>query len=79
AALDGEATLRSLAEAATQNDPAFNQSHHLLAAAAAADLAPGLSNEARSVMCAAIAKSLANSQGSSDLGRRADKAFAQLP
>jgi hypothetical protein len=75
AALDGEAALRSLAEAATQNDPAFNQSHHLLAAAAAADLAPRLSIEARTVMLAAIAKSLANSQGSSDLGRKADKAI----
>ncbi|HET6330066.1 MAG TPA: hypothetical protein VFF76_04685 [Holophagaceae bacterium] len=79
AALDGDVALQSLAEAATQNDPAFNHSHHLLAAAAAADLAPRISSEARTVMLAAIAKSLANSQGSSDLGRKADKAFAQLP
>lgn len=79
AGLDADAALRALAEAASQNDPAFNHSHHLLAVAAAADLAPRLSREARATMCAAIAKSLANSQGSSDLGRRADKAFAQLP
>ena len=79
AALDADSALRALAEAASQNDPAFNHSHHLLAVAAAADLAPRLSIEARAVMFAAIAKSLANSQGSSDLGRKADKAFAQLP
>jgi hypothetical protein len=75
AALDPDAVLRALAEAASQNDPAFNHSHHLLAVAAAADLAPRLSKEAQAVMVAAIAKSLANSQGSSDLGRKAEKAL----
>ena len=75
ALLDADAALRALAEAASQNDPAFNHSHHLLAVAAAADLAPRLSLEARTVMSAAITKSLANSQGSSDLGRKADKAL----
>ncbi|HTL99016.1 MAG TPA: hypothetical protein VL181_09470, partial [Holophagaceae bacterium] len=78
-ALAPGAALRALAEAASQNDPAFNHSHQLLAVAAAADLAPRLSPEAQSVMAAALAKSLANSQGSSDLGRKADKAFRQLP
>ena len=74
-ALDADAALRGLAEAASQNDPAFNHSHHLLAVAAAADLAPRLPRETQAVMLAAIAKSLANSQGSSDLGRKADKAI----
>lgn len=74
-ALEADAALRALAEAASQNDPAFNHSHHLLAVAAAADLAPRLGTQARSAMLAAVAKSLANSQGSSDLGRKADKAF----
>lgn len=75
AALEAGAALRGLAEAASQNDPAFNHSHHLLAAAAAADLAPRLAPGARSAMLAALAKSLANSQGSADLGRKADKAI----
>ena len=75
AALPSDAALRALVEAASQNDPAFNHSHQLLAVAAAADLAPRLSPETQSVMLAALAKSLANSQGSSDLGRKADKAI----
>lgn len=74
-ALEMDAALRALAEAASQNDPAFNHSHHLLAAAAAADLAPRVGAQARRAMLAAVAKSLANSQGSADLGRRADKAL----
>ncbi|MBS1765828.1 MAG: hypothetical protein JST05_00275 [Acidobacteria bacterium] len=74
-ALDTDAALRALAEAASQNDPAFNHSHHLLAVASAADLTPRLGAQARGVLLAAIAKSLANSQGSSDLGRKADKVF----
>lgn len=78
AALDADAALRALAEAATQNDPAFNHSHHLLAVAAAADLAPRLGPAARAALLAAIAKSLANSQGSSDLGRKADKALQSV-
>ena len=73
--LDPGAALRGLAEAASQNDPAFNHSHHLLAVAAAADLAPRLGARARAALLAAVAKSLANSQGSSDLGRKADRAF----
>ncbi|HET8714240.1 MAG TPA: hypothetical protein VFM16_00335 [Holophagaceae bacterium] len=74
-ALDGDAALRALAEAASQNDPAFNHSHHLLAVAAAADLAPFISDMARRELLAAVAKSLANSQGSADLGRKAEKAL----
>ena len=74
-ALDADAALRALVEAASQNDPAFNHSHHLLAVASAADLAPRLSIEARAALLAAVAKSLANSQGSADLGRKADKAL----
>jgi len=61
-----EALLKVLAEAAAGNDPGFNYSHQILAVAAAADLAP----------LQALAKSLANGQGSSDLGRLADAALA---
>ncbi len=74
-----EPVLRALAEAASQNDPAFNHSHQLLAVMAAADLVPILPPEAQLAMLAALAKSLANSQGSSDLGRLADRALRQSP
>jgi len=72
----GAATvLRVLAEAASRNDPTFNRSGQVLAVAGAAELVPVLSAEAVAALLAALAKSLANSQGSSDLGRRAIKAF----
>lgn len=74
-ALDADAALRALAEAASQNDPAFNHGHHLLAVAAAADLAPRVSAQTQHALLAATAKSLANSQGSSDLGRKAGRAL----
>ncbi|MDR3670610.1 MAG: hypothetical protein P4L36_07190 [Holophaga sp.] len=64
--------LRVLAEAASSNDPAFNYSHQVLAVAGAADLLPQLPEHARAGVLVALAKALANSQGSSDLGRLAD-------
>lgn len=64
-----------LAEAATKNDPAFNHAHQVLAVAAAADLWDHLPGYVRASMLMALAKNLANSQGSSDLGRRADQAL----
>lgn len=70
-----EAVLRALAEAASQNDPAFNHAHQVLAVAAAADLAPTLPAGAREALLVALAKNLANSQGSGDLGRLADRAL----
>ena len=70
-----EPALRTLAEAAAANDPAFNHSHQVLAAAAAADLLPMLPRHARDAVVVALAKSLANGQGSSDLGRLADAAL----
>jgi hypothetical protein len=70
-----EAVLRTLAEAATCNDPAFNHAHQTLAVAAAADLAPVLPPYAQEALLVALAKNLANSQGSGDLGRRAEKAL----
>ena len=72
---DDEA-LRSLAEATTHNDPTFNHAHQLLAVAAAADLVSHLAPVAQEAMLVALAKSLANSQGSGDLGRQADRALA---
>lgn len=73
-----EPALRALAEAASGNDPAFNHSHQLLAVAAAADLAPLLPDHARAAVLVAVAKSLANAQGSSDLGRLADAALRKV-
>ncbi len=72
----GESALRGLAEAATRNDPTFNHAHQLLAVAAAADLLPELPVRAQEAMLVALAKNLANSQGSGDLGRQADRALA---
>ena len=71
-----EAVLAALAEAATRNDPTFNHAHQILAVAAAADLLPHLPPSAQEAMLVALAKSLANSQGSGDLGRLADRALA---
>jgi len=70
-----EAVLEILAEAATRNDPTFNHAHQLIAVAAAADLAPHLPPVASKAMLVALAKNLANSQGSGDLGRLADRAL----
>jgi hypothetical protein len=67
--------LRVLAEAASGNDPAFNHSHQILAVAAVADLLPHLPDHARAAVLLAMAKALANGQGSADLGRLADAAL----
>jgi len=72
-----EPVLRTLAEAASSNDPAFNYSHQALAVAAGAELAPRLPEPAREAVLLALAKSLANGQGSSDLGRLADSALSR--
>ena len=69
----GDEVLKVLAEASTQNDPAFNHAQQLLAVAAAADLLPHLPPPAQGAMLVSLAKSLANSQGSGDLGRLADR------
>jgi hypothetical protein len=71
----GEEVLRTLAEAATRNDPSFNHAHQVLAVAAAADLLPHLPPFAQEAMLVALAKSLANSQGSGDLGALAERAL----
>ncbi|MDP1831557.1 MAG: hypothetical protein Q8K67_05830 [Geothrix sp.] len=71
----GEVALAALAEAATRNDPTFNHAHQLLAVAAAADLLPHLPPVAQEALLVALAKNLANSQGSGDLGRLAAKAL----
>lgn len=71
-----EAVLRALAEAASANDPAFNHAHQTMLVAAAVDLVPSLPAAIQAEMLGAMAKSLANSQGSSDLSRLADRALA---
>jgi hypothetical protein len=70
-----DAALGVLAEAASDNDPAFNHSHQILAVAAVADLLPHLPEHARAAVLLAAAKALANGQGSADLGRLADAAL----
>jgi len=67
--------LRVLAEAAATNDPGFNHSSQVLAVAAAAELTPSLPGFVQRAMLVALAKALANGQGSSDLGRLADRAL----
>lgn len=74
-----ETILPVLAEAASRNDPGLNQSSQALAVAAAADLAPSLPSQVVMMMYAALAKSLANSQGSDELGRKAERGMGQLP
>ncbi|GLH74653.1 hypothetical protein GETHLI_31550 [Geothrix limicola] len=74
----GDEALAALAEAATRNDPSFNHAHQLLAVAAVADLMPHLPAFAREALLVALAKNLANSQGSGDLGRLADRALSAL-
>jgi hypothetical protein len=71
-----EEVLRVLAEASTRNDPTFNHAHQVLAVAAAADLLPHLPPFVQKAMLVALAKSLANGQGSGDLGCLADRALA---
>jgi len=70
-----EALLRVLAQAASQNDPAFNHSQQILSVAAASDLMPLLPEHAQSALLIAVTKSLANSQGTADLGRLAERAL----
>jgi hypothetical protein len=71
-----EALLATLSEAATRNDPTFNHAHQVIAVAAAADLLPHLPAFAQEALLVALAKNLANSQGSGDLGRQAERAFS---
>jgi hypothetical protein len=71
-----DAVLDAFAEAASRNDPAFNHSHQILAVAAASALLPHLTEVARAATLESLAKFLANSQGSADLGRKADRALA---
>jgi hypothetical protein len=67
-----------LAEAAATNDPGFNHSSQVLAVAAADELLPNLPEFVQRAMLVALAKALANGQGSSDLGRLADRALDKL-
>jgi len=77
---EGDAgALRVLAEAASRNDPATNHSHQALAVAAAADLVHFLTEPAKARLFQPLAKSVANSQGSDDLGRAADRALGENP
>jgi len=65
--------LRVLAEAVSVNDPIFNRSHQVLALAAALELLPRINESAKGPLLQALAKFLACSQGSGELGRMAEK------
>jgi len=73
--LGAERVLEVLAEAASHNDSGQCHSYQALALAAGADLLPHLSEAAAEALLVALAKSLANSQGSGDLGRLAERAL----
>jgi hypothetical protein len=68
----GEELPKLLAEAAAMNDPVFNHSHHILAVASALELLPRIPAGIRGILLLSLVKLLANSQGSCDLGRRAE-------
>lgn len=70
-----EAVLRVLAEAASLNDPGQNRSHQIMAVAAALELLPRLPESAKGALLLALVKSLANSQGSGELGNIAGRAL----
>jgi hypothetical protein len=72
-----DAVLVAFAEAVSRNDPGFNHSHQALAVASASFLLPHLTGPARAAALESLAKSLANSQGSGDLGRVADRTLAR--
>lgn len=69
-------TLRVLADCATRNDPVFNHASQVMAVASAADLLDRVPDPVAGAMVGSLAKSLANAQGGSDLGRLADRALA---
>lgn len=72
----GGAALATLAETASQNDPTFNHAQQVIAVAAGADLLPQLPPVAQEALLMALAKHLAQSQGSGDLGRQAQRTLA---
>jgi hypothetical protein len=73
------AVQEALAEAAAGDDPVYNHSHQAMAVAAALDLEPLLPPHAREALYLALAKSLANGQGSTDLTLLAGRALAEAP
>ncbi|MBK8792215.1 MAG: hypothetical protein IPN59_03495 [Holophaga sp.] len=75
---DSTKVMEACAEAASRNDPGFNRSSHVLAAAGAQQLLSFLPAWVASTMLIALAKSLANSQGSDDLGRVADRELGRI-
>lgn len=71
--MDG--VLRALAATVAANDPGLDQSGQVLTLAAAAGLLPVVAGPVQARLVVALAKSLANSQTSGDLGRQADRAL----
>lgn len=70
-----ESVLRALADAAAESDPATNQAHHTLAVASAAEMLFRLPDWDQVVLLQVLAKSLAQTQVASDVGRRVDAAM----
>lgn len=73
--VDGSKALREMAQTVTENDPGATYSAQVLAVAATARLLPLMPEATHASLRVALAKSLANSQGSGDLGRRAAQAL----
>lgn len=74
-AVGAEGLLRVLAATAAANDPGLDQGGQVLTLAAAADLLPALTGPVQAQLLEALAKSLANSQTSGELGVQADRAL----
>lgn len=73
-----DGVVRALAATVAANDPGLDQGGQVLTLAAAVDLLPRVSEGAGALLMAAVAKSLANSQTSGDLGRQVDRALASV-
>lgn len=63
---EGESALAAMAESASRNDPTFNHGRQVMAVAAIMDLAAHVPPDLLARLTGALAKSLANSQGSCD-------------
>jgi len=70
-----EAVLQGLAATVAHNDPGLDQSGQALTLAAAVELIPGLPEQGETELLVSVAKSLANSQASGDLGMQEDRAL----
>lgn len=74
--MNADSALREMAHTVAQNDPGATYSAQALTLGALSRLLPQLPESIQQPLLIAVAKSLANSQGSGDLGNRAVRALA---